>query len=309
MKQLSNPVKRLNLFLYLLSLILPLFLIITCTSTRSPDFLGSAVIESETVLVSTTARGMLVSLAFREGQRIAAGDSIGIIDTVPLVLKQKELVAAQAELIQQRAAMKAELAALRKNIDGIKRELDRVSGLVSKGALPVQQKDNLQTQYESSQLKATAMQHQLTLLDAKQQGIDAKNAELIDQITRCRIVAPSNGTVLTVYKNPGEVVGPGNPIIEIGRYDTVHADFFIPQPMLAEITIGKSVRVRLDNEGEKEGEHFVPATITWISDDAEFSPKNIQTRESRNELVFRVRATIPNNDRLLKRGLPVEIWK
>ncbi len=252
MKKEHNGIHK-HLPMYLIRFLLPLMSVfMMCTATRSPDFLGSAVVESETVLVSTTAQGTLISLSFHEGQRITAGDLIGVIDTVPLVLKQRELDAAQAEIVHQRAAMTAELAGLRKTIEGAKRELDRISGLVQKGALPVQQQDNLETQYESMQFKAAAMQHQRALLDAKQKGVDAKTAGLLDQIMRCRLKAPCSGTILTVYKNPGEVVGPGNPVIEIGRYDTVHADFFIPQPQIAEISIGKAVRVRLDNSSEKK---------------------------------------------------------
>ena len=99
--------------------------------------------------------------------------------------------------------------------------------------------------------------------------------------------------------------------MEIGDFDTLYADFFVPQVELATLKYGQQVRLRVDFEekGVRGRERFMPATITWIGSEAEFSPKNIQTRQSRNELVFRVRATIANTGGVLKRGLPVEVWR
>jgi HlyD family secretion protein len=97
----------------------------------------------------------------------------------------------------------------------------------------------------------------------------------------------------------------------MGEFDTLYADFFIPQALLASIKYGQTVRIRVDFDVPhvKGKERLLPATVTWIGSEAEFSPKNIQTRQSRNELVFRVRATIPNVNGMLKRGCPVEVWR
>jgi HlyD family secretion protein len=150
----------------------------------------------------------------------------------------------------------------------------------------------------------------IAALKAKTDGLDAKKAQLLEQRSRCFIKAPCAGTVLTRYRSLGEMAGPASPIFEIGSYDTVWADFFVPQPVLGSLAIDQQVRIRIDTWVEgKDAEQFVPAAVVRISDEAEFSPKNVQTRESRNELVFRVRARAANPERLLKRGLPVEIWR
>jgi HlyD family secretion protein len=115
--------------------------------------------------------------------------------------------------------------------------------------------------------------------------------------------------VITKYKNPGEVALPGNPLFEVGKYDTMQIDFYVTQPMLPQFHLGQIVRIRLDDSSGKHKENFLSAQISWIGNDAEFSPKNIQTRESRNELVFKIRAMAPNPNGQLKRGLPVEVWK
>jgi HlyD family secretion protein len=189
---------------------------------------------------------------------------------------------------------------------GLKREVDRIRALVEKGSAPQQQRDNLETKYEAAQFKLKAAKHMLSGVAARKRSLEAKKAQLREQIERCYVLSPCKGLVLTRYKNVAEMAGPAFPLFEIGRYDTVRTDFFVPQPFLSELRVGQQVRIRLD---ARDGERSLPATIVWIADDAEFSPKNVQTREARNELVFRVRARAANPDGLLKRGLPVEVWR
>jgi HlyD family secretion protein len=236
---------------------------------------------------------------------------VAVIDTVPLTLKCAEITAAQAQLAQTIAAKRAELASQDNDRKGAEREYRRISELVDKGSLPSQQKDNLETQSDGVNLRLKAGGFALGSLLAQEKAIQAQLSQLRDQIRRCYVKAPVAGVILTRYKNLGEVCLPGNPIYEIGKYDTMRIDFYVAQPMLPELQLGRVVRIRLDAfsaEGKQKA-LFVPASICWISSDAEFSPKNIQTRESRNELVFKIRALAPNKDGLLKRGLPVEVWK
>jgi HlyD family secretion protein len=116
--------------------------------------------------------------------------------------------------------------------------------------------------------------------------------------------------VLTLFRDRGEVVGAGTPIADIGKFDTMYADFFVPQPILSTLSYGRKLRVRVDwdSSGSDAGK-FLPATVSRIGEEAEFTPKNIQTRQSRNELVFRIRCTVPSTSGVLKRGLPIEIWR
>ncbi len=282
-----------------------------CSPTNSKDFIGSAVVEAQTYQIATTAQGTIVALFKDEGQQVAKGELVAVIDTVPLVLKLSELSAALIELTRSITAKKDEVSSQESDVQGVEREYKRITKLVQEGSAPSQQKDNLQTQAESSTLLAKANKATLSSLQAKINTINAQKAELLDQVSRCYVHSPAAGVVLTKYKNLGEVALPGNPVFELGKYDTMQIDFYVTQPMLPAFKLGQTVRVRLDNEmpGRKDKQVFLPAQVTWISSDAEFSPKNIQTRESRNELVFKIRAMAANAEGLLKRGLPVEIWR
>ena len=284
---------------------------LNCSGTRSKDFIGSAVVEAQTYQIATTAQGAIMALYKDEGQQVAKGELLAVIDTVPFVLKLNELYAALAELTSSISAKKVEVSSQESDVKGVEREYKRIATLVAQGSAPSQQKDNLETQVQSSSLRVQANKSTLSALQAKINTINAQKAELMDQVSRCYVRAPVSGTVLTKYKNLGEVALPGNSIFEIGKYDTMQIDFYVTQPMLPSFKLGQNVRIRIDTEapGQKDKQVFLSAIITWISSDAEFSPKNIQTRESRNELVFKIRAMAENKDGMLKRGLPVEVWR
>ncbi len=280
---------------------------IGCSGKISKDFLGSAVVEIQTTQAATTVSGPLIMVNKEEGEPVVAGEIIAVIDTIPFHLKRAELAATAEQLAAHIAASRAGLSSGEADLSGAKREFDRIGGLVDKGSAPSQQKDALKTTYESAFLKMKSSQLSAAALLAQKDAIDAQRATLEDQIRRCVVKAIKNGLVISTFKRVGEISLPGQPIYELGKYDTVQVDFFVPQTLLAQLKPGLGVRIRIDNQ-DGAGQ-FVPATIVWISNDAEFSPKNIQTRQSRNELVFKVRALAANPALLLKRGLPVEVWR
>ncbi|NLD91232.1 MAG: HlyD family efflux transporter periplasmic adaptor subunit [Fibrobacter sp.] len=281
-----------------------------CEKKSADGFLGSAVIEGTTFIVSSVVQGQLLDVAKREGDAVKNGELVAIIDTVQLVLKKKEIQANINEIEATLQSKKVDINAGQSDLDGAQREFFRVDTLAKKGAIPTQQRDNLKTQYDGARLRLDANQKTLLSLSDRIKGLKIRIEQADDQISDCYIKAPSDGIVSTKYRNRGEVVVPGTPIYEIIKYDTLTADFFVPQPALASITYGQMLKVRIDyDDGTGMAEKFSEGKVSWISDEAEFSPKNIQTRESRNELVFRVRLEIDNRDGMLKRGLPVEIWR
>lgn len=277
-----------------------------CGGKANPDFLGSAVVEAETFQATAMVQGRLAALFKQEGQDVAAGELLAVVDTVPLALQLREAEAGLTEVGAGRRSQENQNRAAQAELRGLERDYGRIAPLVKEGALPAQQGDKLSSSLDAARLKLTAGKDMLASLAGREEGIRARMESIRDQIRRCYLRSAAPGRILTRYKNPDEVVGPGQPIYEIGRDDTLEVDFFVPQPLLADIRLGQAVRLRLDRG---DGEVYLPAAVSWIGQEAEFSPRNIQTRESRNELVFRVRALAANKDGLLKRGLPVEVWK
>ncbi|MBD3346406.1 MAG: HlyD family efflux transporter periplasmic adaptor subunit [Chitinivibrionales bacterium] len=279
-----------------------------CSRTQDKDFLGSAVVDVRTYQASATVQGQLISVLKNEGDDARKGDLLALIDTVPSVLKLREIEARRRQLKLEIASRSADITAVKSEVSGLKRELDRISDLAKKGSVPMQQKDKLETQYATAQAKLESAQRALSAASAKLEVLQTKKEQVEDQLRRCTVLSPVEGTILIRFKNQGEIAAPGLPLYEIAAYDTAQVDFFVPQPVLSQISVGRTVRIRIDRP-ENQDAFFVPARITWIADEAEFSPKNIQTRQARNELVFQVRAQAANTDRVLKRGLPVEVWR
>lgn len=277
---------------------------------QDPDFLGSAVIESRTRTIPAVVAGPLISVSIDEGQQVHSGDTVAIVDTIPFAFTLEELSSGTREITAMIAAKKSEIEAMNIDIEGLEREFSRIEKLTENGAATTQQRDNLSTKLKTAKARRKAARGSLDPLVEKIKTMAVKKEKAKDQLRRCFITAPSNGIVLTLYRTTGEVAGPGSPIAEIGQFDTMYADFFVPQPSLSTLDYGKKIRVRVDIDSSGIlTRRFRNATVTWISEEAEFTPKNIQTRESRNELMFRIRCTIDNTDRLLKRGQPVEIWR
>ncbi len=293
--------------IFIAHVIIVMIFVFGCKKEKEKNFLGSAVVESTTITPSTTVGGELIQMNVEEGSFVKAGQMIALVDTIPIYLKFQEIEAAEFQLREERTSFYSEQASLKENIKGVKRELDRVSGLVIKGAVPAQKKDQFETQYKSLNHKLNSTTHKIKSLNGQTKNLASKKEQLLYQLKNCKIHSPFDGMVLTVYKRRGEIIGPGSPVVEIGRYDTMKVDFFIPQTILSEIKIGSSINVRCDTGGDNP--ILLKGYISWINSEAEFSPENIQTRESRNGLVFRIRALVPNADNVLKRGLPVEVWR
>jgi HlyD family secretion protein len=238
------------------TIIAAMFICISCESTKNKDFIGSAVVDASTFQISTTSQGMIANILKDEGMPVATDELVAIIDTVPLILKLNELTSSIAQLDQTIAAKKAEIESQDFDVLGAQREYRRISDLVDKGALPSQQKDNLQTQFESISLKMKANRLTLESLQKQEKTIGDQVSEIKDQIKRCYVKAASTGVVLTRYKNLGEVVQPGNPLFEVGKYDTMQIDFYVTQPMLPGFRLGQTVRIRLDDATDKRTEDF-----------------------------------------------------
>jgi HlyD family secretion protein len=300
-----------SFFLLKLLVIYDLLLsLLSCSNRQQDGFLGSSVIDGTTYLISSIIQGNLINVLKDEGDQVNNGELVAVIDTVQLVLKKKEIEAEIGEIESEIRVKKFDIHAGQNDVNGAKREFIRVDTLSKKGALPTQQRDNLKTQFDGAKFRLDASKRSLKSYADKIKGLTARIAQTDDQIRHCYLIAPSSGIISTKYHNLGEVVSPGNPVYEIMSYDTLYADFFVPQPILSSLAYGQYLKIRIDyDSGKGVVEKFIPGKITWIGNEAEFSPKNIQTRESRNELVFRVRLTIKNQQGILKRGLPVEIWR
>ena len=258
------------------------------------------------IKISPEISGEIVDLYVKEGDEVKQGDLIAVIDTLPYALQYAEAQANLLDLSAGTATQSSQIRSLQADAKGLDQEAGRASALSQSGASTPQQVDKAIAARDAARYRVEASKSSLTSLEAKKQALQSRLELLANQLERCRILAPANGRVLTRYRNPGEAVSPGQSVFEVGRSDSVHADFFIPQEGLSSLHLGDTVNIRSGGESNATN---IPAVIRFISSEAEFTPKNIQTRESRAELIFRVRAVSSSGGGALKRGLPVEIWQ
>jgi len=278
-----------------------------CREGVDSRLLGSAHVEADHFTLAPSLAGQLIWVGKQEGDSVQAGELIALIDTLPLHFQRLELLAGHTELQASLRAKSKEAEAIRTEAGGVARDLERIGSLVKSGSAPEQQADRLQTNLASARERQQAVQAGAESIKGKEGALNAKLAWLDEQLQRCRIRSVVTGRVITRYRNTGEMASPSQPVYELSRADTLRADFFIPQPMLSQLTLGQKVFWRLDTP-DGQGE-FVPAAIQFFSDEAEFAPKNTQTRESRNELVFQVRSVARNASGTLKSGMPIEVWR
>ncbi len=279
-----------------------------CQKAEKGTFLGSAVIEVETYQVPALVQGPLTSVLKQEGDSVSSGEWIAQVDTVPYALQYSEAKSGIAGFDASYASKSGEISSLQAETHGLDQESNRIAPLSQSGAATEQQLDRITSSKDAAHYRLNAARSSIRGLDAQKQALHYRIEFLQAQLQRCNVLSPVSGIVLTRYRNAGESVNPGQSIFEIGRRDSVHLDFFVPQASLTSLRLGDTVRLRVEGETKADTKH-VPAVIRFISSEAEFTPKNIQTRESRSELVFRVRAQASSREGLLKRGLPVEVWR
>lgn len=284
-----------------------LLFLLACQGDDREGFYGAAQAEAESWKLSPSQGGLILAVYRDLGDSVEAGEVLALSDTVPIALQIEEMRAGLAEIDAQARARGEEKRAVQTEAAGLRRDLDRVESLVASGTVPGQRADDMKTGLGSARAKAAALAAGAEAVRSKEAGLRAKLRLLEEQRERCSLRAPVSGRITARYRHPGEMGFPGQPILELSRTDSLDIDFFVPQTLLGAIRLGEAVDLRLDAPDGKAV--WLPATIRHIADEAEFSPKNIQTRESRNELVFWVRARAANRDGRLKRGLPLEVWK
>jgi len=283
--------------------LLALVWIAGCGQSHAPGFLGSGTLEATEVVVSAQTGGTVTSLTRQEGEKATAGDLLATIDVEKLELQRAQLAAGLAEVSANRLAADAAMAQARDNLSNTEAQYRRVKELHDRGSATQKQLDDISTQLNVAKSQLVAAQSQRPLLDAKQAQIEAGLALLDRQIADGRVTSPIDGTVVEKYMEAGETVLPGSRIYKIADLDHFWVHIYVAADDLGKITLGQKVKVQAD---------AVPTpfdgTVAWTSPEAEFTPKNVQTRKARSELVYAVKVLLETGADTLKIGMPVEVY-
>jgi HlyD family secretion protein len=262
---------------------------------------GSGFIEATSVVVSAETTGRLEALFTDEGARIDRGASIGVIDSTTVKLELSRAAAQRRAGITALDVSRITIEQAREDVDLARKEFDRVSSLIGKGSVDQQRYDQVKARYEQAQLAERQARATVAAREADLERIDAEIALLARRLENCYPASPVAGTVVDKFAEPGELLSPGRPIVEIAKTDTVWVKVYLPSKHLTAIELGETASV-----DPEDGTHApLEGRIVWISDEAEFTPKNVQTAEARADLVYAIKVTIANPEGILKIGMPV----
>lgn len=281
-------------------------LAVSCGEETNYDAQGT--FEATEVVVSAEASGRILNLDVEEGMPVEKGDIVGTIDTMQLHLQRKQLVAQREALLGSRPDIKKQAAGLREQIATQRSELARVENMLRDGAATTKQRDDLTASITllESQLDATlsTLNNNTATINSNAEALDAQIAALDDRIAKCHIVAPASGTVLVKYAEEGEIAAMGKPLFKVANLDNIYLRAYFTSDQLADIELGDEVTVTADYGDDERFDY--KGRISWISSESEFTPKTIQTKESRANLVYAVKIAVENDGRL-KIGLAGEV--
>lgn len=277
---------------------------LTSCGKSNEDYDASGTFESTEVIVSAEGTGKILSFDIQEGQILTANQVVGTIDSTQLYLRKKQMQATQKSLLVRRPDVQKQIAALEQQISTAKTERKRVENLLKANASTQKQLDDMNAQVAVLEKQLVA---QKTTLTTTNEGISEDNealklqiAQLEDQLQKCQITSPINGTVLVKYAEMGEVAAPGKALFKIADTENMILRVYVTNDQLSQIKIGQKVKLFADSGKDDMKEYS--GNVAWISSKAEFTPKTIQTRDERANLVYAVKVNV-KNDGLLKIGM------
>jgi HlyD family secretion protein len=285
-----------------LSVILLVITVLACQDDEKSDAYGN--FEADETIVSAESNGKLLMYDIEEGQTIAMNQIMGVIDTMPFYLQKQQLKASKAAVSSKVSNILSQIAIYKEQRATLLTDKERIVNLLKDGAATQKQLDDINGQLNviNKQIQSIETQNQTVLNEIKSMEWQIKLME--ENIDNCKVANPVKGTVLENYVEPGEFVTMGKSLYKIANLDELELRVYVSGAQLPHISLGQKVEVYIDEN--KEENKKLEGTVSWISDQAEFSPKIIQTKEERVKLVYAVKVRVKNNG-MLKIGMPGEI--
>ena len=275
---------------------------------QEKEYDATGTFEATEVTVSAEQNGKLLLFDVNEGDKIDRGKQVGLIDTVQLYLKARQIGATRLVYASQRPDMAKQAAATRQQLAKAREEYDRFAGLVKEGAANRKNLDDARSQVKvlERQLEAqlSSLSTSTNSLNAQMGTADVEKLQVADQLSKCHISAPIAGTVLEKYAEQGEYAMVGKPLFKMADIDHIYLRAYITSAQLKNVKIGQAVRVFADYGNNEKKEYS--GKVTWISSKSEFTPKTILTDDERADLVYAIKIAV-KNDGYIKIGMYGEV--
>ena len=283
-------------------------LLLTMCNNGSNEFDATGNFETDEVIVSAEASGKILRLDLEEGTLLPVNQIVGYVDTTQLYLRKKQLQYSVSAVLSKKPNASVQLSAIREQMTTAKREQTRIENLLKADAATQKQLDDVKAQIDLLQRQYDALQSSLTIstqsLQSETLPLKAQLDQVQDQIKKSIIVNPIEGTVLAKYALKDEVTSQGKALYKIADLSSLILRAYVSGNQLSEVKLGQSVKISVD--APEGGYKNYTGAIMWISNKAEFTPKTIQTKDERANLVYAVKMQV-KNDGFIKIGMYGEV--
>jgi len=263
---------------------------------------GSGILEADEIIVSAETGGRVLQLNFDEGSTVHIGDTLLVIDPSKLILQFESVKSMENVAKAKLVSAEVNLQQAKASETFLQNELKRTSTLLKSGTGTSKQLDQIEHELTQAKLKAKIAQANLVTIKAEIEKIQIEAAGVTRTTSDCYPVSSMDGIVTEKYIEQGEFLSPGRPVVKISNISSLHVKVYLPSGDFANIKIGD--KASIDTEADKEN---YTGTVVWTSEEAEFTPKNIQTKKSRANLVYGVKLKTENVHGTLKIGMPVYV--
>jgi HlyD family secretion protein len=271
-------------------------------SDKEADAYGN--FEADEVIVSAQSQGTLTFLNVNEGTNLEADQQVGKIDTTATSIKMDQLAAQQTVITARLRNLEAQLSVQDEQRVNLVREVNRIEKLKKEEAATSQQYDDILGKLKVQDMQTEALRTQKNIIAGERSVLMAQIEDVKNLQEKCRIVNPIEGIVLEKYAEANELVSPGKALYKIANTGKMELKVYVSGEQLPSIAIGDSADVMIDSTGGNL--YKIPGIVSWISSQVEFTPKIIQTREERVNMVYAIKVRV-NNDGRLKIGMPGEV--
>lgn len=265
---------------------------------------ASGTFEATEIIVSSETVGNIVSLNISEGEILQKDQIVGLIDTVQLYLKKLQLEASLKTAVSRKPNIHKQIAAIEHQIETAKFEKKRIENLALTNAVNQKQLDDINANIALLEKQLIAQKSSLEItnevIEGESRGIKIQIDQIKDQLQKCKITSPITGTILVQYSQAGELATVGKPLFKIANTDEIFLRAYVTSSQLTQIQLNQKVKIFADF-GENETKHY-EGRVKWISSKSEFTPKTIQTRDERANLVYAIKVAV-KNDGYLKIGM------
>jgi HlyD family secretion protein len=260
--------------------------------------------EATEVTISAEANGKIDYLKLEEGDILEPNSQVGLVDTTQLYFNKQQLMVSKSTVYSKSANVLSQRKVLQEQLKTAQIEKKRIQNMFAENAATKRQVDEIDGKVSVIQEQIKSVETQNAPIVNEVKSIDVQIEKINDQIQKSKIINPIRGTVLAKYAEPNEVTAFGKPLYKIANISDLNLRVYVGENQLSNIKIGQKVTVKIDAEKAMKS---YQGEISWISSSAEFTPKVIQTKEERVNLVYAVKVKV-KNDGGLKIGMPAEMW-